>query len=198
MTRPAAGLPVSGPWRPAGSPLRFSLRPGAAGGLRYHRPPLRRFLLLALPLLVLAIAVFHFALEALGLADGAGLAVRLGSPPGSLPAWALAGTWVLEAVALTALFLLVQIREVWWLDGLLAGWIAWVFRGPLLVVTLVAAAGVKPGPWWTLAFYWLVLYSLCGLLLGALAESAGLGRPDRAAAPTAEPPPAGQPREPDR
>jgi hypothetical protein len=149
---------------------------------------LRRFILLALPLVLLAIAVFHFALEALGLADGQGLAIRLGTvPAGSLPAWALAGTWVLEAVALTALFLLVQVREVWWLDGLLAGWIAWVFRGPLLVVTLVAAAGVKPGPWWTLAFYWLVLYSLCGLLLGALAESTGLGR---AAVPTAPPTPA--------
>jgi hypothetical protein len=139
---------------------------------------LRRFLLLALPLLVLTIALFHFALEALGLTDGAALAVRLGGGGlDRLPAWALAGTWGLEALALTALFLLVQIREVWWLDGLLAGWIAWVFRGPLLVVTLVAAAGVRPGPWWTLAFYWLLLYSLCGLLLGALAQSAGIGRP---------------------
>ena len=154
--------------------------------MRYHRFPLRRFIFLALPLVLLAIAVFHFALEALGLADGQGLAIRLGTvPAAALPAWALAGTWVLEAVALTALFLLVQVREVWWLDGLLAGWIAWVFRGPLLVVTLVAAAGVKPGPWWTLAFYWLVLYSFCGLLLGALAESAGLGRAAAAPAPAA-------------
>jgi len=145
--------------------------------LRYHRFPLRRFILLALPLLLLAIAVFHFALEALGLADGQGLAIRLGTAPmGALPAWALAGTWVLEAVALTALFLLVQVREVWWLDGLLAGWIAWVFRGPLLVVTLVAAAGVRPGPWWTLCLDWLVLYSLCGLLLGALAQTAARDR----------------------
>ncbi len=148
---------------------------------------MRRFLLLALPLLVLTIAVFHFALEALGLADGQGLAARLGLPPvAALPAWALAGTWVLEAIALTALYLLVQGREAWWLDGLLAGWIAWVFRGPLLVVTLVAAAGVKPGPWWTLAFYWLVLYSLCGLLLGALAESTRPRRP--APAEPSEPP----------
>lgn len=158
--------------------------------MRYHRFPLRRFILLALPLVLLAIAVFHFALEALGLADGQGLAIRLGTvPAAALPAWALAGTWVLEAVALTALFLLVQVREVWWLDGLLAGWIAWVFRGPLLVVTLVAAAGVKPGPWWTLAFYWLVLYSLCGLLLGALAESAGLGRSTSPPAPLPRPEP---------
>ena len=79
---------------------------------------------------------------------------------------------MLEAVALTALFLLVQAREVWWLDGLLAGCLAWVFRGPLLVVTLVAAAGVRPGPWWTLSLYWLILYALCGLLLGALAQTA--------------------------
>jgi hypothetical protein len=47
------------------------------------------------------------------------------------------------------------------------------------VVTLVAAAGVRPGPWWTLAFYWLLLYSLCGLLLGALAVSSGPREPAR-------------------
>ncbi len=157
---------------------------------------MRRFLLLALPLVLLAIALFHFALEALGLADGAALtapvAGALGGALGGqgaaslLPAWALAGTWVLEAVALTALFLLVQARGAWWLDGLLAGWIAWVFRGPLLVVTLVAATGVRPGPWWTLAFYWFVLYSLCGLLLGALGARTGAARP--AAPDPAEPP----------
>ena len=145
---------------------------------------MRRFLLLALPLVLLAIALFHFALEALGLADGAALSAPItsalgGQPTASLlPAWALVGTWVLEAVALTALFLLVQARSAWWLDGLLAGWIAWVFRGPLLVVTLVAATGVRPGPWWTLAFYWFLLYSLCGLLLGALgARTGAAGRP---------------------
>jgi len=154
---------------------------GRHGRLRYHHVPLRRFLLLALPLLVLAIAVFHFALEALGLSDSAALAVPLGGAGlGHLPAWALAGTWVLEALALTALFLMVHAsgpaRPAWWLDGLLVGWLAWVFRGPLLVVTLVAAAGVRPGPWWTLCLDWLVLYSLCGLLLGALAQTAARDR----------------------
>ena len=158
--------------------------------MRYHRFPLRRFLLLALPLLVLSIAVFHFALEALGLADGEALAVRLGGVDlPHLPGWAVAGTWVLEAIALTALFLMVQTpgraagqrsgqRSGWWLDGLLAGWIAWVFRGPLLVITLVAA-GVHPGPWWKLAFLWLALYSICGLLLGALAETSATARSGR-------------------
>ncbi|HSG40242.1 MAG TPA: hypothetical protein VLE27_11435, partial [Thermoanaerobaculia bacterium] len=59
-------------------------------------------------------------------------------------------------------------------SGLLAGWIAWVFRGPLLVVTVVSLAGLAPGPWWALVFSWWVLYTICGLLLGLVAVSAGL------------------------
>lgn len=137
------------------------------------RDPLKRFLLLSLPLLVLAMALFHFALEALGrapdpnlLADSAGAA---------LPPWVSLATWILEAVGLSALFLLIHGRGgLRWLSGLLAGWIAWVFRGPLLVVTVVGLAGLPPGPWWSLALSWWVLYTLCGLLLGAAAAAAGL------------------------
>jgi hypothetical protein len=159
---------------------------------RYHRAPLRRFLVLALPLLVLAMALQRFALEALGLAPiapilppgparpGAGSAAAILG--GALPAWAVAGAWCLEALGLTALFLLIHGRGVagagtgagtgWW-NGLLAGWIAWVFRGPLLVIS-VAEVGLSPGPWWSAALSWLALYTVCGLLLGALAQGAGL------------------------
>jgi hypothetical protein len=147
---------------------------------------LRRFLLFALPLLVLTMALFHFALEMFGLAakaprlaglDGAAAGPSPGVLPflpGLLPSWAVLGTWCLEALGLAALFLLIHGRMgASWANGLLAGWIAWVFRGPLLVVS-VAGAGLPPGPWWAAALSWWVLYSLCGLLLGVLAEGSGL------------------------
>ncbi|HEV2852444.1 MAG TPA: hypothetical protein VHC97_06540 [Thermoanaerobaculia bacterium] len=133
---------------------------------------MRRFLLFALPLLVLTMALFHFAEEALGVAPDAGAL----SPSATvqLPGWVMLATWILEAVALAALFLMIQGRGGRWLAGLLTGWIAWVFRGPLLVVTVAGLAGLPPGPWWTLAFSWWVLYTVCGLVLGGVAASAGL------------------------
>ncbi len=91
-----------------------------------------------------------------------------------LPGWVVLATWFLEAVALTALFLMIQGRGGRWTTGLLTGWIAWVFRGPLLVVTVAGLAGLPPGPWWTLALSWWVLYTLCGLVLGGVASAAGL------------------------
>lgn len=135
-------------------------------------PALRRFLIFALPLLVLAMALFHFGLEALGMApDPEALST---ARPSGLPAWVMLATWILEAVGLSALFLLIHGRSGRWLAGLLTGWIAWVFRGPLLVVTVAGLAGLPPGPWWSMAFSWWVLYTLCGLLLGAVAAAAGL------------------------
>jgi hypothetical protein len=140
--------------------------------LRYDRRALRRFLVFALPLLVLAMALYRFALEVLGMAPDPALLSR--SAVARMPGWVLLATWMLEAVGLTALYLLIQGRSGRWLAGLLAGWIAWVFRGPLLVVTVAGLAGLPPGPWWTLALSWWVLYTLCGLLLGGAAAAAGL------------------------
>jgi len=154
----------------------LGLGPVGLRPLRYHAFALRRFLLFALPLLVLAMALFNFALEAFGLAPDPALLARLGGAGShDLPGWVVLGTWCLEALGLSALFLLIhgrQGQEI--LYGLLTGWIAWVFRGPLLVVAVVGLGGVKPGPWWSMTFSWFVLYSLCGLLLGALAQIAGL------------------------
>lgn len=98
------------------------------------------------------------------------------SPLGAarLPGWVTLATWGLESVGLAALFLMIQGRSGRWLAGLLAGWIAWVFRGPLLVVTVASLAGLSPGPWWALALSWWVLYTLCGLVLGGAASAAGL------------------------
>jgi hypothetical protein len=141
--------------------------------LRYDLRALRRFLIFALPLLVLTMGLFHFALETLRLApDPAALS---GLRVASLPGWVVLATWILEAVGLAALYLLILGRGgSRWAAGLLAGWIAWVFRGPLLVVTVVGLAGLPPRPWWGLAFSWWILYTLCGLVLGVAASAARL------------------------
>jgi len=134
---------------------------------------LRRFLIFSIPLLILAMALFHFALEALGRAPDP--AVLSPSDGRSLPGWVMLATWGLEALSLSALFLLIYGRNgLRWLSGLLSGWIAWVFRGPLLVVTVVGLAGLPAGPWWGLAFGWWILYTLCGLLLGGAAAASNL------------------------
>jgi hypothetical protein len=42
------------------------------------------------------------------------------------------------------------------------------------VVTVVGLAGLPPRPWWALAFSWWILYTLCGLVLGAAASASRL------------------------
>lgn len=134
---------------------------------------MRRFLVFSLPLLILAMALFHFALEVLGRTpDPSAL-----SPSGGreLPGWVALATWILESVALSALFLLIYSRNGGrWLSGVLTAWLAWIFRGPLLVVTVAGIAGLPPGPWWGVALGWWVLYTICGLLLALSATVAGL------------------------
>lgn len=125
-----------------------------------------RFLLLALPSLALVISAFHFGWDQLGLGGTAGLPPRV-----------VFASWLLEAVGLTTLFLLLHAGDRGrWLAGIATAWIAWVFRGPLLVLTLVGAARLPHDPWWTAVLGWLALYTLCGLLLALLAGRAGLER----------------------
>lgn len=132
-----------------------------------------RFVLLAIVALVLVMALAYFALDELSLLPhSGGVDFRLGAR--QMPATKVLATWCLEAIGLTALFLLVRGRAepgpgAPWGDGLLTGWMAWVFRGPLLVTTAVGAARLAPGPWWQMSLRWFVLYSLCGLVLAALA-----------------------------
>jgi hypothetical protein len=133
---------------------------------------LRRFLIFSLPLLILTMALFHFALEALDRAPSPSALSRLGVR--ELPSYVLLGSWVLESMGLAALYLLIHGRSGRMVSGLLAGWIAWIFRGPLLVVAVVGLGGLPAGPWWSLAFSWWILYSLCGLLLGGVAAASGL------------------------
>ncbi|MEM8959915.1 MAG: hypothetical protein AAGD38_00415 [Acidobacteriota bacterium] len=128
-----------------------------------------RFLALAFPILLLLFAFFGFVVDLSGLDVETGTIPRLGAP---IDGQIVIGSWLLEAVGLIALFLLLQGRSgTWWLDGLVTGWIAWIFRGPLLVITIVLAARQPHEPWWQLALGWFGLYTACGLVL------AMLGRP---------------------
>ncbi len=135
-----------------------------------------RFVTYALPLLVLLLALFGFAVDILDFEPQRGSVIKLAilDQP-TVPAQLVFGTWLVEASGLLALFLLAQGRcGTWWLDGLVAGWLGWVFRGPLLVVTIVVAARQPHHAWWSLAFGWWVLYSVCGLSLAILARRTDL------------------------
>ncbi len=115
-----------------------------------------RFLLLAPPLVLLALGAFHYGGELLGLAVP------------DLPAPFLLGLWLLEASGLVALFLLVRERRLnRWVAGIASAWIAWIFRGPVLALS-VAAGGRTWGP---LVLAWLALYTVCGLLTASVAGS---------------------------
>jgi hypothetical protein len=126
-------------------------------------------------------ALFQFGLAALGwLPAGA---------PTSPPPRVQLGAWGLEALGLAALFLLIHREESSvWFSGVLAGWIAWVFRGPLLVVT-VAAAGLDPKPFWAMTVRWWILYTVCGIVLATLARPARPARPDTRPQPRLSTPP---------
>jgi len=127
---------------------------------------LLRFILQAVPILVLFLAVFGFVVGSLDFGP-AGQITVVG--PRMAPARIVLATWLLEAFGLIVLFLLIEGRSrLWWLDGLLTGWVAWIFRGPLLVVTIVVAAGRAQQPWWRLALGWWVLYTVCGFTLALL------------------------------
>lgn len=136
----------------------------------YDAGALLRFVALALPLLMLMLAVFGTVVARLDLVPGDEVRLALFDHR-RVPAGVALGAWLLEAAALLGLFLLVEGRSgSRLLDGLLCGWIAWTFRGPLLVVTMTVAAGQPRAPWWRLALGWWLLYTLCGLVLGGLAH----------------------------
>lgn len=115
--------------------------------------------MLALPLVILARALFHFGVEALDLAR-----------PEGLPAPYLLGLWVLEGLGLVALYALVRERRLnRWLAGLAAAWTAWIFRGPVLALTVAGVSTLSHHAWWTLVLGWFGLYTICGLLMAAVA-----------------------------
>ena len=125
-----------------------------------------RFVTHAVPFVFLLLAAFGFAAASFDVGPVGELTV-LGMH--TAPPRIVLSTWLLEAFGLVALFLLVEGKSgTWWLDGLLTGWVAWIFRGPLLVVTIVVAAGRTQEPWWRLALAWWWLYTFCGLVLAFL------------------------------
>lgn len=149
-----------------------------ASALGYDRRVLIRFVFTGFIALMLTMALFGFSVELLGLQPEATELARRGLERSEMiPARYLAGGWALETAGLLALFLLVQGRSgAWWLDGLLAGWIAWIFRGPVLVLSVVTTTRLPREPWYSLSLRWLLLYSVCGLLLALLARRQGVRR----------------------
>jgi hypothetical protein len=134
---------------------------------------LPRFITYALPLLILLLALFGFTVEILDAEPRPGSVLRLAlSDAAQVPAGVVLGSWLMEACGLLALYLLARKRfGAWWVDGLVAGSLAWVFRGPLLVITLTVAVRQSQDAWWTLVFGWWVLYCICGLALALLARN---------------------------
>lgn len=122
--------------------------------------------------------VFAMAIGPLGLAPAMdGLEVHGLERAQALPLNLAAGGWAIESLALTALFLLIQGRAgAWWLDGVVAGLLGWTFRGPVLVLSVVALSRLGPDPWWPMSLRWLVLYVVCGVALAIVARSIGLRR----------------------
>lgn len=187
--RPRSGSAPARRTIPAPRTLRA---PGPAAALRYHPPTLRRFLLIAFPLLLLLIALFNLGAEVFGVATGMGPLVGWKPGQAGVPGAYVLGTWALEAVALTALFLLIDGRGGWYLTNALAAvWIAWVFRGPLLVLTAAGAGGSATTDWWPLAWRWFGLYTAAGIILAITARLTGLRRlrprpkpPEASAEPT--------------
>lgn len=120
-----------------------------------------RFVVLALLLTVLLIGLGSLVADA---ADGGHFGPRL-------PGHFVLGSWTLQAAGLVALFLLIQERAgAWWLDGLLTGWLAWIFRGPVVVLAIAEDVGRSPTSGSSLALRWLVIYSLCGLAISLVAR----------------------------
>jgi hypothetical protein len=130
-----------------------------------------RFPLLAVPTLLLVFGLYAFGAESFF-----GLEVAPAVGPGrALAVLLTAGGWLLEAVALTALFLLVYGRSAsGFLDGLFTALCAWTFRGPVLVLAAAPVAVGAAHTLWRNALAWLGLYLLCGLVLGLLARLTGL------------------------
>ena len=131
-----------------------------------------RFLVLAIPVALLVVAAVGAGATALGLGPDVGpLAARGIARPTPLAApLQLAGA-MFEAVALVALFLVVEKRGSSPLvDGLAAGLAAWLFRGPLLVYAVASLTRLPTAPFWQLARVGLVALPLAGLAIGAVAR----------------------------
>ncbi|HEX9799904.1 MAG TPA: hypothetical protein VGC00_07025 [Thermoanaerobaculia bacterium] len=131
-----------------------------------------RFLALAVPVALLVLAGVAASATALDLGpDRSPLAARGVARTVPLPVALQLGGALFEAVALVALFLLVEGRSgSALLDGLAAGLAAWLFRGPLLVLAVATLTRLPTAPFWQLARIGLVALPAAGLAVGAIAR----------------------------
>jgi hypothetical protein len=131
-----------------------------------------RFLALALPAALAALVAIDAAALALGFApDAAPLAARGVARPEPLAPALQAAIVAFEALALVALFLLVEGRSGSpLLDGLAAGVAAWLFRGPLLVAQIALFTRLPIAPFWQSARVALVALPVAGLAVGCVAR----------------------------
>ena len=131
-----------------------------------------RFLALAIPLalLVLTLGSVLFDLAGWG-PDLEPLAARGVARPDGAPFRLVFAARLIEATGLTALTLLLAGRTArWWSDGLACGLVAWLFRGPLLVLAVATLTRLPTSPFATLA------RGALALDLGAALALAGLAR----------------------
>jgi hypothetical protein len=144
-------------------------------GGRYHPLALDRslrFVALALPLALLVLVLGGWLVSAIGFAPDTGpLAARGVARPDGVPFRVEAAAGVLEAAGLVALTLLLAGRTSrWWLDGLACGLVAWIFRGPLLVLAVGSLTRLPTGPFADLARGALLLDVAAALAVAALAR----------------------------
>ncbi len=132
-----------------------------------------RFLLLAVPLAVLVLALAAAGADLVGWGvDTDPLAARGVARPEGLPRGYEAAALLFEGVALVALYLLLEGRTgIWWLDGVAAGFAAWLFRGPILVLTVAALTRLPTEPFWQVARIALVAEPAAAIAIAALARS---------------------------
>ena len=131
-----------------------------------------RFVALAIPLALLVLSLGASLLDLAGWAPDLGpLAARgVARPDGAPLRFALASR-LIEATALTALTLLLFGRTArWWSDAVACGLIAWLFRGPLLVLAVATLTRLPTTPFATLARGALALDLAAALALGGLAR----------------------------
>jgi hypothetical protein len=133
-----------------------------------------RFLALALPAAVLVLALVSFLGAALGYGPELGpLAQRGVARPQGLPQPVAALAVVFEATALVTFYLLIAGRTGGGVvDGAIAGLAAWLFRGPLLVLTVAHLTRLPTEPFWQAARLDLVALPLAGAAIGAVARLA--------------------------
>ncbi|MFN7942193.1 MAG: hypothetical protein U0X73_11380 [Thermoanaerobaculia bacterium] len=134
-----------------------------------------RFLALAVPALLLLLAFATFAATQLGLEPDHSALARLGVARNvALPRAVMVAALAFESLALLAFYSVVAGRTgAWWLDGLATGLLAWLFRGPLVVVTIATWTRLPTEIFWSQAKLWLVVYPLAGLLAAALGRRTG-------------------------